>query len=147
MKQTFVITIPATKGKRSMMESIENQTFLKSVYYNTLSIRNMVAKQIKVDAGHVSVYTLPEFTEICNDDGINIETTWFGFIHLIDDSQSGILKSAQNAIGNTLEYLNQTNKDSNRPNSLMYGMIDQANECTTALMKLNNYLMAKTPED
>lgn len=140
MKDTFVITVPIKKGDRKMMEFVEGWTLLKSYYSNTQMIRNEIAKQIKLDAGHVAVYPMTDWVDFCNDQKINLEEVWVGYIYLVDDTFNGVLKSAQRAIENTLEHLNKTNKETNRPNSLMYGMVDQVNDCTCALMKLNNYL-------
>ncbi len=140
MKDTYIVLIPIEKGERKLVEKIENWHLAKSVYPDLITLTGCISEQIEIPVNEIYIFCLVDFANECNDQRISLKNYWLGYVHIIDDTFGGVLKSSQNAIGNTLLHLNQHNKETGYTNAVSYGMVDQANECTSALSKLNQYL-------
>ena len=69
--KTYMVTFPVTHNKdgRPFVESIEGQVFI------SLEAVKNVYKDMKI-------YTLSEFMDLCNDEELNLDNFWVGYINV-----------------------------------------------------------------
>lgn len=76
----LVIDVDPFRNGRQVCERLENQKFDSQTDLLT-AVKSELDSEIE-DETNVQLWTLSDFMDVCNDQEMNLENVWIGYVHI-----------------------------------------------------------------